>query len=374
MVILKIWKTLGYKHGWFTLFLWLTIPTVFWASYNNLLENTLMIFTSLSVLFYLKAEGKYKYIVIFLSGFMLSFGFLTKGFVAFFPWTFPFIIWLVKRKMSFGRMISESAGLFLSSVIPLLLLIFLIPVARISLETYINNQVIGSLRDVVAVDSRFYIVKRFLTDIAPEAVICLILVTWAHRRKSVNRITADNLSMAVVFFLICLTGVIPITISMKQSGFYVLPVYPLFAIGAAILINPYLNHFLEKTDYSSPAYRIFCVFASGLFIVSIVLSVSLSDGFSRDKDKIQDIKAMLPKLQAGSTININPANSDDWALHAYFGRYKNISLDWNIDTTREYFLIRNEDVTDTLNKGYRPLRLDTKSYQLLKRSLSGQLH
>ena len=53
-VILKIWKTLGYKNGWFPMLIWLVTPTVFWASYNNLLENTLTIFTSLSILFYLK--------------------------------------------------------------------------------------------------------------------------------------------------------------------------------------------------------------------------------------------------------------------------------------------------------------------------------
>jgi 4-amino-4-deoxy-L-arabinose transferase-like glycosyltransferase len=86
-IILRIWKTLGYKYGWFPLFIWLMTPTVFWASYNNLLENSLTIFTSLSILFYLKNQESKKYYFIFLSGFMLALGFLTKGFVAFYPWT-----------------------------------------------------------------------------------------------------------------------------------------------------------------------------------------------------------------------------------------------------------------------------------------------
>lgn len=369
LVILKIWKSLGYKHGWITLLLWLLIPTVFWASSNNLLENTLVIFTSLSILFYLKAVEKYKYIFIFLSGFMLAFGFLTKGFVAFFPWTFPFMMWLFLRKMSFGRMIGESAGLFISSVVPLLVLVLIFPEARISLEKYIENQVIGSLRNAATVDSRFFIVKRFLTDIAPEAVICTIFLVWSHFRKSVTLITGYQKRMAIVFFFVSLTGVLPVLISMKQSGFYILPTYPLFAIGAGILIYPSLNYYLEKINYTSSGFRVFKIFASCLFIISIMLSVFFSNGFSRDKDKIKDISAILPELPTGSIINIDPSMSEDWSMHAYFGRYKNISLDWNMDDKREYLLIRNGDFSDTLDKGYITVRLDTKDYKLLKRQI-----
>lgn len=300
---------------------------------------------------------------------MLAFGFLTKGFVAFFPWTFPFMMWMFLRKMSFGRMIGESAGLFISSVVPLLVLVLIFPEARISLEKYIENQVIGSLRNAATVDSRFFIVKRFLTDIAPEAVICTIFLVWSHFRKSVTLITGYQKRMAIVFFFVSLTGVLPVLISMKQSGFYILPTYPLFAIGAGILIYPSLNYYLEKINYTSSGFRVFKIFASCLFIISIMLSVFFSNGFSRDKDKIKDISAILPELPTGSIINIDPSMSEDWSMHAYFGRYKNISLDWNMDDKREYLLIRNGDFSDTLDKGYITVRLDTKDYKLLKRQI-----
>ena len=96
-VILRIWKSIGYKNGWIPLFIWILTPTVFWASYNNLLENTLTIFISLSVLFYLIYQKNSNYFFIILAGMILSLGFLTKGFVAFFPWTFPVLYWLFFR-------------------------------------------------------------------------------------------------------------------------------------------------------------------------------------------------------------------------------------------------------------------------------------
>ena len=235
-VILRIWKTLGYKYGWFPLFIWLMTPTVFWASYNNLLENTLTIFTSLSILFYLKNQESKKFYFIFLSGFVLALGFLSKGFVAFYPWTFPFLLWLFLKQKSFGKMALDSAGLFFFTIIPLLLIILLFPAARLSLHIYIDHQVIGSLKNAFTVNSRFDIVKRLIFELTPAVILCILILTWPYIRKSATIPIKENINKMLVFILLGLTGVLPIMISMKQSGFYILSVYPFFAIGAGILV------------------------------------------------------------------------------------------------------------------------------------------
>lgn len=97
LIILKIWRLSGYKNGWIPLFLWFITPVVSWACPNNLLENTLTIFTTLSFLFFLESRKSRKYLFLFLAGFMLTLGFLTKGFVALFPWSLPFIFWIFSR-------------------------------------------------------------------------------------------------------------------------------------------------------------------------------------------------------------------------------------------------------------------------------------
>ena len=366
-IVIKIWKTLGYKHGWLPLFIWILTPTVFWASYNNLLENTLTIFISLSILFYLKNQENKNVFFILHSGFMLSLGFLTKGFVAFFPWTFPFLLWLIIRQKSFGKMIIDSIGIFVFTLIPLLLLILLFPVVRLSLHKYIDNQVIESLRNAVTVDSRFDIVKRLFSELAPAASLCILLLVWSRIRKYPTILVKENSKKALVFVLLGLTGVLPIMLSMKQSGFYIIPAYPFFALGTGILMYPLIGSLINKINYDSRGFLFFKWFGYGLFFGGIILSIYFSDHYSRDKDKIKDIYTILPEIPHGTIINITPDVYSDWSLHAYFGRFKNISLDPDSTNKREYLLIKNEYYSDTLNTNYKISELNTIVYQLFKK-------
>ncbi len=366
-IILKIWKTLGYRYGWFPLFIWLITPTVFWASYNNLLENTLTIFTSLSILFYLKNQESKKYFFIFLSGFMLALGFLIKGFVAFFPWTFPFLLWLFIKRKSFGKMAIDTTGVFLFTLTPLLLLILLFPVARLSLHKYIDSQVVSSLRYVVNVDSRFDIIKRLFSELTPAAVLCTLLLVWAWLRKTLTVLMKENNKKAAAFVLLGLTGVLPVMISMKQSGFYIIPAFPFFAIGAGILMYPLIDSLFIKIKFESRGFLFFKMIGYSLFFTGIILSVYFSDHFNRDNNKIKDTYTILSEIPQGSIININPDMYEDWSLHAYFGRFKNVSLDPDLNNKREYLLIKNENYSDTLNLNYKIIKINTTDYKLFRK-------
>lgn len=366
-IILKIWKTLGYKYSWFPLFIWLITPTVFWTSYNNLLENTLTIFTSLSILFYLKNQENKNYFFIILSGFMLSLGFLTKGFVAFFPWTFPFLLWIFIRQKSFGKMVSDSIGILFFTLAPLLLLILLFPVSRLSLHRYIDNQVINSIKNVITVDSRFDIIERMIDELIPAAGLCVLFLVWGWIRKSSVILVKENSKKAMVFIFLGLTGVLPVMISMKQSGFYILPTYPFFAIGAGMLMHPFVDSIFIKMNYRSKGFLFFKLIGYGLFFTGVILSLYFSDHYSRDRDKIKDTYSILPEIPSGSIININPDMFVDWSLHGYFGRFKNISLDPDLNNSREFLLIKNENYSDTLGLNYNMVKVNTADYKLFKK-------
>jgi len=177
LTILKIWKDSGYKNGWIPLFFWFIIPVVSWACPNNLLENTLTIFTTLSLLFYLGSRRKLKYLFLFLSGAMLALGFLTKGFVALFPWSLPFVFWLSVKPGSFKNMITETLIMVLSTLVPLALII-LMPESGASLHKYVDTQVIGSIRNVVTVESRFYIISRHASEQITVNIIVMNLLIY----------------------------------------------------------------------------------------------------------------------------------------------------------------------------------------------------
>lgn len=365
-IIHKIWKSLGYKHSWLPLFIWLLTPTVFWSSYNNLLENTLSNFTSLSVLFYLISQENKRYIFIILSGFVLALGFLTKGFVAFFPWTFPFLWWIFLRNKSFIKMLADSVGIFFFTLVPLLLLM-LFPVARVSLLKYIDNQVLNSIQNVVTVNSRFDIVKRLISEMAPAAGICIILFLWVRTRRPKMVFTAENVRKSFLFLLFGLTGVLPIMISMKQSGFYIVPAYPFFALGLSVLIYSYVDSLMINLNYKSTGFLIFKWMGYGLFCLGIVLSIVFSDHYSRDKNKIEDTAVIIKDIPRGTIINVLPDMYEDWGLHAYFARFKNISLDPDLNNRRDFLLIKNESYSDTLNLNYEIVRLNTIDFKLYKK-------
>lgn len=368
IVIVKIWQALGYKHGWLPLLLWLITPTVFWTSYNNLLENTLSIFTLLSVLFYLLGYSNRKYLFIVLSGFMLTLGFLTKGFVAFFPWTFPFLLWVFLKRNSFGKMILDSTSVIIFSLLPLVILVLMFPVVKESLFKYIDNQVIGSIKSAVTVNSRIDIVKRLCSEVIFPAALGILFILWGRIRTSATLFIKENSLKSLVFISLGLTGVLPIMISMKQSGFYILPAYPFFAIGISVLVYPLLDSLITRMNYNSKGFIVFKWISYGLFIAGLILSVYFSDHYSRDKNRIIDLNQVITCVPRGCIINIRPEMYTDWALHAYLARFKDISLDKDIKSGRDYLLIKSEYYSDTLNKNYKLVDLKTTDFKLLKKT------
>ncbi len=365
-IILKIWRDSGHKNGWIPLFLWFIIPEVSWACPNNLLENTLSIFTTLSVLFYMNSRRGEKYLFLFLSGLMLSLGFLTKGFVALFPWSIPFVFWLMLRKMTFKNMVSESLIMVFSTLVPLVFLMFL-PEASSSLHKYIDKQVIGSIKDSVTVESRFYIVGRLVSELIPAIIIVLIVLIYGYRRKNQIRIKSDSFRYGIAFIVVGLTGVLPIMISQKQSGFYILPSLPFFAIGLAALINGQSEQLIGKIKSGTRSYKAFLWASCLFFLIGLFSILYFNNKFSRDEIKLKDTYAIISAIPAGSVISIMPEMHDDWSLHGYYARFKGISLDPDPNTRRDYFVIKNELLTDSAQiRDYKRVDIRTSEYQLFK--------
>jgi hypothetical protein len=365
--IAAIWKRLQLRHTWLPLFLWLSTPTVIWASSNNVLENTMSIFITLSVFFYLRSEENNTVLFLCLSGIQLTLGFLCKGFVALFPWTFPLWMWLSTRQKSFMMMLKDCLCLIFFSLLPLILLFMLLPEALISMEKYMNVQVINSIKNVQTVHSRFYILERLLLDLIP-ACICMVLLLMAGRGKSLNTHGEKNLrNQGIAFILLGLSGVLPIMISMKQSGFYILATFPFFAIGFGMLFFPFANALLEKIHYPSRRFSVFGGLSYFVFLAGLFLVIYFSGTPGRDQNKIDDTHRVLSLLPEGSIINIHPELWHDWSLQAYYARNKNVSLDPNTANRRKFLLVLKSQFSDTLSLHYTPVNLSLREYALFRR-------
>lgn len=366
-LILRIWKHLKLKNGWIALLLWLFIPVVFWASTNNMLENTLTVFVLLSMLFILKYQNKRGIFFLILSGLMLSIGFLTKGFVVFFVWTFPFVFWLIKRKQPFYKMILETGILVLVSLVFLSLLLILLPEARENIFTYLDVQVINSLKNVRTVNSRFSILEHLFFELLVPISICLfIIVLFKWKKHSSIKLMQTNLPLFLIFFIVGLTGVLPVMISAKQSGFYILSTYPFFAIALGALVEPLINCLCDNVRYSLK--RIFILNITGyiVFFAGVLLCFYFSTTIGRDENKIKDTYQILKVVPKGSVITILPTMCDDWSLHGYYARYGTVSLDSN--DKRKYLLVEYHCPLEKSHLDeYQEIDAQTVAYRLFKR-------
>ena len=101
--IVMCWRELAKNNDikenyWFPVLLWLLVPVVSWSYKNNLLENTMSIFTIFSVFFILRALKRNSVYLIPLSGILIICAFLSKGFVGLFPIVTPLIFGIIFKQ------------------------------------------------------------------------------------------------------------------------------------------------------------------------------------------------------------------------------------------------------------------------------------
>ncbi len=368
VLIVTIWKSLGKKSpfGWLPLLFWIAMPSVTWAATNNMLENTMGTFICLSVLFYVRSLSSNRFIFLLLSGIMLSLGFLTKGFVTFFPLSFPFFYWLFERKTKLWSVVADTLVIISTSLMVLFLLYLTVPQYRETLPGYlgVTFDLVGG---AATKSSRFFILYQLLMELLPVFGIILAVLAWSRFKKFDLYRMKPDLNAAAAFFCLGLSGVLPIMITRVQSGYYLLTSLPFFAISLSVLISTLVETIIIRINFQSTQYKIFKVTSMLLLVTGIALSAHFSGHVSRNKDMINDMKVISSELAEKSTINILPEMWTNWSLHTYYARYKNISLDPDLNNRHSFLLINKSLCSDTIARTYDRLQLNTREFDLFSR-------
>lgn len=365
LIIIRIWKEMtgNYQMAWIPLLLWISIPLAGWGISNNMLENTLTIFVCLAALFYLVSMKRNKYLFITLASLCIIAGFLSKGFVAFFPLSVPFFAWLAAKKISSQRFVLDTLIMVFVSTLVFVTLFLIFPASYDSIIKYIDKQVVGSLKNVQTVENRFYILYRLFTELIPmlALVTIILLIRWFKSKREIIFKTPKGNSLMLL--LVGLSGVVPIMISLKQSGYYMIPAFPFFALGLGLLIIKDVEFLFKKINFKLPGFKTFYALSTSVFLLALILTFLSFDKTGRDKDKLHDIYMIMDKVPENTTIAISYDLFEDWGLHAYFMRLANISLD--PDKTEPYMFYISK--TNNRPEGFRPLDINTKNYKLYLR-------
>lgn len=376
-LMMKIWQlqTKENNFSWLPLFFWILIPLVTWAASNNMLENTMSIFTTLAVFFYLKSLEnhltKKRFLFLLFSGFSLFLGFLSKGFVALFVWSAP--LWFTFRftKRSFISFLFQTISLISFTVLPLLMMFAVFPESYQSLQIYFQNQVVGSIENVQTVAHRFYITQRLFMELLPAFIIGGLLFVYVQvlQKKVFHYKTFFQQSLP--FWLLGLSGVLPIMVSLKQSGFYILATFPFFSLALSILTFPWVKTVADINQIKQKAFYSFLYFAYSFLFVGVFFNIFFAGIITRDKEVLLTIRDVKSIVGESTILSQCPDLYSHWSLHAYFHRYVKISLDPNLKNKHEYFLTVSS-CSIAPPKDYSPIDMDIGSFLLYQKDVSAK--
>lgn len=340
------------KIAFFPLILWISIPIVSWGLNTNVLEitlNALIVFSTLCIILSIQNQSYKRIIYLFLAGLLIFSGILAKGAVALFPLAFIFIYWLIIRPYKFKRMVFDSLLLIVFS---LGVFVFLLLVNTEALEFFTNYykvQLVHSFTEAQTVTSRFYILHRCLSELLP-AIGIGVLVYLLGRKAT--RIESVNKSYALVFFLYGLCAVIPIMLTLKQSGFYLLPSFPYLVLAITFFVKTNLEFILQKFRNKS-AYTIVNIILIVWILAASVFAISNYNTIARDEKKLVDLLLIDKELPKGIECKIHENMREDWSLIMYWHRYKEVTLSADAAKDIKYYLIENNLInTDEPSKDY----------------------
>jgi len=340
LLVVRFWKFIvgDYKLSWLPVLFLSVIPLISWSSANNMLENTMSVFTFSSGFAYLVYVRKKKFYFLFFSAFLLICAFFCKGFTALFVLAFPFAMLLFKEGYKIRRFIFDSVAFILIVSTISCLLFVLVPESLLSIEKYFYQQVVKSINNVVTVNNRFYILYRLLTEmLIPLGIIILFLLWKRMKRLDVQQGRERKLGLA--FIVVGLCGVLPIVISEKQSGFYILCVFPFLCIGLSLLIYNVVSSYQELV--LEKRLQLIKIVTFCLFITSVLICSVGHNSTGRDQGKLAMLKMVLPIIKDSRLLFIEKTLWSDWNLQAYFTRYGNVSLCKSEVKTGEYLLSKS---------------------------------
>lgn len=352
----------GNSTAWFPLLLWLSVYSITWGFNNNMLENTMMLFTSASALCIVRSTQKNRWAALALAGFCLFLAFLSKGFTGLYLWALPAVLFLFTRYGTFKRAVADSLWLLACTLLPLGLVWLFSAEGRYGILSYFELQVVKSVSSVKTTEYRTYILERWFMEMLPAICITALLAVYAAVRKAGPGKREKRLAAACIAIGFC--GILPIMVSLKQRTFYINTAFMWFCFAAALWVSPLLLRFMDRLS-ASVRWRRAAAVAGPLALLSAVAWCAAGFGqVRRDRELLHDAREITASVPSGSILGVGMPYHEDWSLYAELYREGRVSLlpVHAGDVSQPYFIS-----PDTAVDGYRHLSAGNLKYHLHER-------
>ena len=372
-IIMGIWKNIPFedksiqKTSWLPVLFWILIPTCYWSYNNNMLENTMGLFTSLAVFLILKGIQIQKNSLVFfiLGGMSIFLATLSKGIPGLFPVATLFFYGLLfPKQISIPKAIGKSILIFAIPAIIYLLLMLYQP-AHDSLVFYVTKRLLYRVNNNPTVTSRFYILGGILEEMIPLFILCLLVVLPFRRKYPHIKYSATLLKQSLFFLLLALSASVPLLLTPVQKKFYMHPAFAFFGITFAILAAPYVNEWIQRNLNSQKALRNFGMVALIILVLTVGIGFAQKGNASRDKDILHDVYVVGSVIKQDSIITLHESMKDIWSLQFYLLRYYNISC--TFPDQNHYYFLEEKSLSRPDTSVYKKMDLDLREYDLYRR-------
>lgn len=306
------------KYSWLPCMLFMLMPLTSWSYSSNMMENTMSIFTTGSVIafFIFLRTGKNIALYATIGSALIFLAMLTKGPVALFPLAVPFFFVWIEKDLSL-----QKAGTYMAVQLVVLAAIFAtvfsFEAPNYFLHQYLDVQLLRSLKHEFGNSAPPYTIFVHMA-VALSPLLGLSLVALFMKGEVAPR--KQLLQTALVFIIIGLSASAPIALSAKQNKHYLIPSLPMFAVGFSCIILPLILWIERKLSGAK-----FLLAAQSLCLLIITGCVGLSiyncGAYSRDEKLLRDLEAIAPLTKSEMIIPTNRNLYTDWALRANLYRH-----------------------------------------------------
>ncbi len=371
----KLWKKIYSSNpliavnSWLPILVWITIPVCFWAYINHVEETVMSVFTIASVYYLYSAlflkEKMLQYIL--LGGLFIFLASLTKGIQGLFPLASIGVYWLLTKKIEFKKTILYTLLLISVPIIIYGILILTNTDVYNSFQKYFETRLVRTFNNVGSTTgNRFELLIILILELFPISMLSGLFLFFTKKYKSKYFIYLNQPKTIFWFFLIGLSGALPLMVTLEQRGFYLVTTMPFFAIGIAMTIAPRITLCINSINIKAKSFKISKLIMLILLLSSIVFTILEVGNYKRDENILKDIYAFGTIVPHGSIIGLDSNMANDWSTLCYFERYLDISFG-NGETNRSYYVIRKDLPFAYLNENYKKCDLQTNELDLYKR-------
>jgi hypothetical protein len=369
-LIKQVWKEASgddktQSSGWWMpVILWITVPICFWCYRNNMLENTMAMFSMLAFYILFKQRNNVRIFSMYhvLAGAFIFCGFLSKGFPAMYPLAAPFIIALCTRSVTLGRGFYLSVLTTVGFLMVAALFYFTTGFAD-NFYNYLQVQVAPSLTGQTVVGRRTVLLEVLAMQVLAHAALVLAVYV-VHKKivKQKNDLSNTERGMAAMFLLVGLSALLPMLISPKQLGFYIMPSLAYFSLALSIWLLPMALQLTERAK-NWKYKRTFSIAVASLIVVPFLVAAIFFGKISRDKNHLPDVMAIGNVIGPHATVSASEALYPDWRLMGYFQRFYFVAFDRS-GKELEYFILKKDEA---IPEHYKQVKLDLISLKLAKK-------